>query len=434
MKKKIALGLTGVMLVSALTGCGKFSSEYLLDVDYSDYVEVCNYKGLEGEKVIVEVTDEEVQEEIEYRMYDYATTEEITDRGIEIGDLATVDYTATIDGAEAEDYSGTEEEIYVGDGYYYPELEDALVGMKTGESKTVEVELTEEYAAEEDIGKKLSLEVKVNKITVDDVPIYNEDFVKDITEYDSMEEYEAAVKKELKESKEESYKYEVIDTMMTYIVDNSRFDGYPEELYTQCEENYDISNEYMAAMYGMETEEYLELMGIDDETKKADIEENINYELVIGAIAQKEKIDSNEEEINEFVKDTYEDYGYESEEEFLEDYTKKEIGYELVYEKVLEFLYDNADLKEMSEEEYQEAHPEEEYYEEEESEDEADESSEVEDAESEEETTASETTDVENAEEDATSEGETTENSETSEADNLDESNTSEETTTEQEE
>ena len=433
MKKKIALGLTGVMMLSALTGCGKFSSKYLLDVDYSDYVKLCEYKGLEGEKVKVEITDEEIQEEVDYRMYDYATTDVVTDRGIEIGDCANIDYAATMDGAEAEEYSGEDEELYVGEGYYYPELEDALVGMKTGESKDVEVELTEEYAEEEDVGTKISLNVKVNEISVDNIPEYNEEFVKENTDYDSIEDYEASIKEELKESKEETYKYEVIDTMMIYMMDNSKFDGYPEELYTQCEENYDSSNEYMAAMYGMELEDYLDLMGIDDATRKEEIEYSVNYELVIGAIAQKEKIDSDKDEINKFVKDTYEEYGYESEDEFLADYTEEEIGCELIYEKVIEFLYDNAELKEVSEEEYQEAHPEDEYYEEEDSEDEATESSEVEDAESEEETTASETTDVENAEEDVTSEEETTENSETSETYNSEESNTSEETTTEQE-
>lgn len=424
MKKKVALGLTGIMMISALTGCGNFSSKYLLDVDYSDYVKLCEYKGLDGEKVKVEVTDEEIQEEVDYRLYDFVTTEEITDRGIEIGDCANIDYTATMDGVEASDYSGEGEDLYVGEGYYYPELEDALVGMKTGESKTVEVELTEDYADAEDVGKKISLEVKVNGISLDNLPEYNEDFVKENTDYDSIADYEASIEEELKASKEETYKYEVIDTMMTYIVDNSEFNGYPEELYTQCEENYDSSNEYMAAMYGMEIEEYLELMGIDEETKKEDIKANVNYELVIGTIAQKEKIDSDEEEIQKFVTDNYEDYGYESEEEFLSDYSEEEIGYELIYEKVMEFLYDNANLIEVTEEEYLESHPEEEFYEEE-SEDEVEDTSETESVENTEEMDASEENSTENSEEVVISEEDGAESSKEADA--------SEETTTEQE-
>lgn len=364
MKRKIALGLTGIMVLSAMTGCGK-SSKYLLDVDYSDYVKICEYKGVEAEKVKTGVTKEEIQEEVESRMYDFVTYDPITDRGIQVGDYANINYTATMDGKEAEDYSSEEEDILVGEGYLYPELEEALIGMKTGENKKVDVVLTEDYAEEEDVGKKLSLDVKVNEITLENLPEYNETFVKENTDYDSIADYEAAVEKELKEYKDESYKFESIDSIMTYLVDNSEFDGYPEELYKQCEENYDSSNEYNAAMYGMELEDYLNLMGIDEDSKKEDIKANVNYELVVGVIAQKEKIDCTEEEINTFVKDNYSEYGYESEEDFLEDYSKEEIGYELIYEKVTEFLYENAKFKEISEEEYKKAHPEEENFEDE---------------------------------------------------------------------
>lgn len=379
MKKKLALGLTGIMMISALTGCGKFSSKYLLDVDYSNYIKICEYKGLDAEKVKVDVTDEEIQETIETDMYDFATYDPITDRGIEIGDYANIDYTSTLDGQESEDYSGEGEDILVGEGYLYPELEEALIGMKTGESKQIEVELTEDYADDEDVGKKMSVDFKVNEITVENIPEYNEEFVKNNTDFDSIADYEASVKEDLLESKEEEYKYEVIDTMMSYIIDNSQFDGYPDELYKQCEENYDNSNAYTAAMYGMELEDYLELMGIDDDTKKEDIEANVNYELVIGAIAQAEEIDCTEKEIDEFIKDIYADYGYESEEEFLEDYTKDEIGYEIIYEKVLDFLYENANFTEVSEEEYKEAHPEEEYFDEEDSGDESGDTQETDD-------------------------------------------------------
>lgn len=359
MKRKLALGLTGIMMLSAMTGCGKSSSKYLLDIDYSDYVKICEYKGVEAEKVTVSVTDEEIKEEVESQMYDFVTYDPVTDRGIQVGDYANIDYTATMDGKESENYSGEDEDILVGEGYLYPELEDALVGMKTDESKTVDVKLTEDYAEEGDVGKELSLNVKINEITVENMPEYNEDFVKENTDYDSIADYEASVKEELKEYKEESYQYEAIENMMKYIIDNSKFDGYPEELYKQCEEKYDNSNQYMASMYGMELDDYLELMGIDENSKKAEIEANVNYELVIGVIAQKEKIDCTEAEIDDFVKDTYADYGYESEDDFLGDYSREEIGYELIYEKVTEFLYENAKVKEISEEEYKKAHYEE---------------------------------------------------------------------------
>ena len=137
MKKLVAWGLTTVMVATSLVGCGKSSSKYLLDIDYKDYAKLCEYKGVKATKIIYEVTDEAIMEEIEYGLYDYATYDPITDRGAEIGDYATIAYDMMIDGAKNEDLSSEEEEVLIGEGYLYPELEEALVGMKTGESKEV---------------------------------------------------------------------------------------------------------------------------------------------------------------------------------------------------------------------------------------------------------------------------------------------------------
>ena len=102
----------------------------------------------------------------------------------------------------------------------------------------------------------------------------------------------------------------------------------------------------------MELDEFLELFGIDEETKKEEILSNVNYELVIGAIAQAEGIDCTEKEVNEYVDEIYGDYGYESAEAFLKDYTLEEIGYDLIYQKVCDFLYENATFVEKAESDY----------------------------------------------------------------------------------
>lgn len=359
MKKIVALGMTTVMLVSVLTGCGNTSSEYLLDVKYSDYVTLCEYKGVEATKINFDITEQDVQDQVQQNLYEYVTYDTVEDRGVQVGDYANIDYVATLDGAEAEDYSGEGEDVMVGEGYIYPEVEEALVGMKTGEDKTVEVELTEDYAEEEDVGKKLSIELTLNEISVENIPEYTEEFVKENTDFDTMEEYEESLKKEIQESKEEEYKYVSIDEIMNYLIDNSEFDGYPQELYDQCKENYDYSNEYYASMFGVELEDYLEMMGIDEETQKQEIEDNVHYELIIGAIAQAEGIDCTEKEITDFIDDVYADYGYDSAEEFSSDYTNDEIGYELIYEKVADFLYENAKFNDISEDEYLEQQEEE---------------------------------------------------------------------------
>lgn len=352
MKKIIAMGMASIMMIAGLTGCNKAKSDYLLDIDYTDYVKLCDYKGVETTKVVFEVTEEDVQEEIDYTLYEYVTYDPITDRGAKEGDYVVISYTTTIDGQVNEDYSGDEEEVYIGEGYIYPELEDALIGMKTGDTKEVEVTFTEEYVEESMVGKVATIDVTMGDITIEVLPEYNLDFVKENTEFETMEEYEASVKESLEAYKKDEYKYYAVEELFNYVLENSEFDGYPEELYQKCEEMYDSNNEYYASMYGMELEEFLEMFGIDEETKKEEVEYSINYELVIGAIAQEEGIDCSKKEVEEYIEELYPDYDYDSAEEFLEDYSEEEVGYDLLYQKVCDFLYENATFVEISEEDY----------------------------------------------------------------------------------
>lgn len=352
MNKKIALGLTGVMLMAGLTGCGS-KNAYLMDITYSKYVTLCDYENVEANKVIYDVTEDEIKDAIDEDMYEYVTYDEVTDRAAQDGDYANITYTTTIDGAENENYSGEEEDIVIGEGYIFPEVEEALVGMQTGDSKQVDATITEDYAyEEEDTGKKATVAITLNEISVENTPEYTDDFVKENTDYKSKEEYESAKKEELMQSKEEDYKYAAIQEIMQYLIDNSKFNGYPDALYQQCEEQYNNENEYSASMYGMELDEFEEMLGLDEETKKQDIENNVNAELIIGAIAQAENITCSSKEIQQYAKDNYKDYEYESADEFLKDYSEDEIGYQITYEKVTDFLYDHAKFTEISEEDY----------------------------------------------------------------------------------
>lgn len=354
MKKIIALGMASVMIMAGITGCGQ-SNPYLKNISYSKYVDLCDYKGVEASKVTFEITDEEVQSAIDEEMYDYVTYDPITDRAAKEDDYANVTYKTTIDGKENENYSAEDEDVVIGEGYLFPEVEEELVGMKTGDNKKIDVKITEDYAYDDaDIGKKATVDVTLNEISKEIVPEYNDDFVKENTEYKDKAEYEAAKKKELEESREEEYKSAAVQEIMQYLLDNSKFNGYPDDLYTECEENYNNDNEYSASMYGMELSEFEEMLGLDEDTKKQDIINNVNSELIMGAVAQKEKISCSKKEVDQFVKDNYATYGYESAEDFLKDYSEEEVGYQLTYQKVADFLYDNAKLTEISEDEYNE--------------------------------------------------------------------------------
>ena len=382
MKKRVGVLIAGACLVMSITGCG------------GNNVKLGEYKGIEGEKVVCEVSDEEVTEAVEEMMYDYVTYDTVTDRAAIEGDYVNVDYVITkLDGKpyapdaddseeeneeaddskeendeeaeeetaeeeEADDaggddpYSGYGEDIVIGEEYIYPEVEQALIGMKTGDKKTVSAKLTDDYVDEDMVGKTAEIEVTLNEISVENKPDYNDAFVKENLEYDTVAEYEAALKEQLLSDKEEEYKYETVSGIMQKIIDNSTFNGYDKKTYADCEEEYNSSNEQMAAMYGMELADYEELVGIDEDTKKEDILSMVHEHQVVEAIAKAENISVSDKDVNEFAEDNYKDYEYDSAEDFVKDYGMDYLKYYLLSEKVYDYIFDNSKLTEITEEEY----------------------------------------------------------------------------------
>ena len=352
MKKYSGICIAGLLIMTMLTGCG------------SNNVELGEYKGLPADKVIVQVTDEEVKEAVDDLLYDYITYDPITGRAAENGDNVNVDYVISkLDGEKYvpdqddegyDPYSGYAEDIVIGEEYVYPEVEKALIGMKTGEKKTVTAKLTDDFVDDDMVGKTAELEVTLNEILEEKIPEYNDDFIKTNTDYETIAEYEEGLREELKEEKEESYKYETVADLIQIVIDNSKFNGYSNELYETCEEEYNSTNEQMAQMYGLEIADYEEFMGVDEDSKKEEIIAMVHEHQVVEAIASNEGLKVTDDEVKEFVDGMYEDYEYESADDFIKDYGMDYLKYYLLYDKVSDFLYDNAKLNEITEDEYNE--------------------------------------------------------------------------------
>lgn len=349
MKKYIRLAASLAFMAVFATGCGK------------DYVKLGEYKGIEAERVVCEISDEELEEAVEGMMDDYVTYDDVTDRAAKKGDYVNVDYVITkLDGEayEPEDeedyYSGYGEDVTIGEEEIYPEVEKALIGMNKGDKKTVTAKLTDDFVDEDMAGKTAEIEVTLNEISVENKPDYNDAFVKENLDYETTAEYEADLKEQLLEEKEEEYKYETVSQIIQTIIDNSKFNGYDKEMYADCEEEYNSNNEQMAAMYGMELSDYEGLVGIDDATKKEDILSMVHEHQVVEAIARAEGITVEDTEVNEFVEGIYEDYQYESADAFINDYGMDYLKYDFLSDKVYDFLYDNAKLTDITEEEYNE--------------------------------------------------------------------------------
>lgn len=348
------LGIIALIIMAVfLSGCGKQTSKYLLDIDYSDYVTVCDYNNVKATKVTFEVSETDVRQQINQDMYAYVTYEPVTDRGAKEGDFVNIDYTGVIDGVELAEYTDTARDFLLGEGYLYKEADEALIGMKPDEEKTVSIVLDKTTAKNEsEVGKTLVLTIKLNEISVENLPDYNDAFVQENLGFNSVEAYEASVRAKLEYTKKEQYKNVAVEEIMTYLRENSVFDTYPQELYDECKENFETINTQYAQQFNMDLDAYLNLYGIDEDQKEQMIISNVNTALIVGAIAQKEEIDCTDDEVEAYYQANYERYGYDNAADFKVDYKERQIGYEIIYEKIADLLYNSASLTSMTEEEY----------------------------------------------------------------------------------
>lgn len=350
MKKKLLLLATSVCAIGLLAGCSSASKG-----TYDDYITLGEYKGLDLTLIKTEITDDMVDEEIDYFLEDNATYTEITDRAAEENDTVNIDYSGTIDGAEFEDGSAEDFDLVIGEGYLLEDLEAGIVGMTAGETKEISVTFPEDYYDETVAGKDAVFSVTLNKISVEEIPEYTDEFVASVTDYSTTAEFEEALRSELYTSTESDNLSTAGMDALTMVVENTTFDGYPQELYDACKEENDAMNQMYAEMFGLDVSEFED----DEESTKSLIEDMVYQKMVCTAIAEKENIEVSEEEYQQYLEDNYDLYGYESTEEYEESETKESIMDEILTEQVQNFLVENANVTEVTEDEYYEAYDEE---------------------------------------------------------------------------
>ena len=340
MKRKLLLLTTSVCAIGLLAGCSSKGT-------YSEYLTLGEYKNLDLKVIKTEITDDMIDDEIETLLEDNATYTPITDRAAEEGDIVNIDYTGTIDGAEFDGGSMEDFDLEIGSGYLMEDLESALVGTKAGETKEVKVVFSDDYD-EELAGKEAVFTVKINSLSTENIPEYNDEFVASISDYATTAEYEEYLKNELYTSTEADNRQTAGTDALSLVAENSTFNGYPQELYDSCKEEYDAMNQMYAEMFGIDVAD----MEMDEEDTKAIIEEMVNEKMLCTTIAEKEKIKVSDEEYKQYLEDNYEIYGYASAEEYEESETKEAIMDSILTEKVQEFLVENANVTEVSEDEY----------------------------------------------------------------------------------
>lgn len=350
-----ALFLTGAVMAA---GCGKggkednslTSTEAALNYEVGDYVKLGNYKNLEIQRPTASVSDEDMEMYIEEMLDENAEYREITDRAAKEGDSVNIDFTGTIGGEEFEGGSDTDYDLILGEGEFFEEFENNLIGKNVGETVTFSLTFPEDYD-EELGGKEAEFEVKVNAISEVTVPEYNDAFVAGISEYSTIDEYEKAIREELLKSSQEEAVMAAGEDALAQAVENATVSGYPQAVYDFCYNETIESYQFYAELMGMDFDEFLAENMSEEDLESITIS-SVNEVLVVQAIAEEEGLQITDKNYKEEVGAMAEEYGYDSLEEFEADYGMASIVNMLTREKVVDFLYNSAKVEEVSQEEY----------------------------------------------------------------------------------
>ena len=270
------------------------------------------YKGLEVEKMEVSVSDEQVAAELDRMAQNVASTENV-DRPAEMGDTTNIDYEGFDNGVPFEGGKGENFDLKLGSGHFVPGFEDQIVGMSAGEEKDINITFPEDYHADL-AGKAVVFHVKVNKVTVTSVPALDDEFAKDVSEFETLEELKADIRAKAEEQAEKQAKSAFENAAVEKAAENTTVDMpkalVDSELDTQMERFA-----YQLQMSGYSMEQYAKMMGGDMNSLRnafrPQAEKQAKISVTLEKIVEAEGITVSDDEIDEEFEKLAKDYSLE---------------------------------------------------------------------------------------------------------------------------
>lgn len=279
-------------------------------------VEINDYVGLKAEKKVVPVTDEEVEHEIMHVRERNAREVEITDRAAQMEDTVKIDYEGFVDGVAFEGGKGENHSLKLGSGQFIPGFEEQIVGKKIDEPFDVNVKFPEEYHAKELAGKDATFKTLIHAITYSELPAEDDEFAKDVSEFDTLAEYKADLKAKMEKRNEDRAMNEVEGKLADALIEKLEGD-IPEAMIDNEVENmlYDYDQNMRAQ--GLDIETYLKYTGQKIEDVKAQFKPNaerqVKLRLAFEKIAEKENLEVTDEKLEEEYKKLAEMYNIDVE-------------------------------------------------------------------------------------------------------------------------
>ena len=320
---------------------------FTAEVAVKPEVTLGQYKGIEVEKVDTTATDEEVAAELDKEREANSRTITVEDRAVQDGDMTVIDFEGFVDGEAFEGGKGTDYPLTIGSGAFIPGFEEKLVGAEIGKEVEVDVTFPEEYHAKELAGKPAVFKCTVKEIKVKELPELDDDFAQDVSDFDTLEEYKADVRKKVEEKKAADAKAKKEDAVIEKIIEGAAMEIPDAMVETQAERMVDEFAQRLQ-MQGLTMEQYLQFTGGNVqalvEQSKPQALKRIQSRLVLEAVAAAENLTASDEELDAELGRMAEQYKMEVEKlkEMFAEEDLKSVREDLAIQKAVELVTDAA--------------------------------------------------------------------------------------------
>ena len=320
---------------------------FTAEVAVKPAVTLGEYKEIQVEKAPVEVTEEEIQAEVDKEREANSRTVTVEDRAVQKGDIATIDFEGFVDGVAFDGGKGENYDLEIGSNTFIPGFEDQLVGAEIGKELDVNVTFPEEYGAKELAGKEAVFKCKVNGIKVKELPEADDEFAQEVSEFDTLDEYKADIKAKLLKDKEDEAKRAKEDAVIGKIVENATMDIPDAMVEYQTQQMLDDFGRRMQSQ-GLSLEQYFQFTGMTEADYKEQMKpralQNIQSRLVLEAVAEAEKLEATEEDLEKEYAKMAEQYKLDVDKvkEIFGEYQKEELKKDIVIQKAAELVTEAA--------------------------------------------------------------------------------------------
>ena len=305
------------------------------------------YKGIEIEKIEYNVKAEDIKKELEQMQEKNARMVSV-ETPVEKGNTAVIDFEGFVDGEAFEGGKAENHSLEIGSNTFIPGFEDQIIGMKVDEEKEINVKFPDEYFSKDLAGKDAMFKVKVHEIKKKELPKLDDEFAKDVSEFDTLQELKDSIKERLEKQNKDREKYEKEDAVIKVVTSEMKVD-IPSGMIEVEIDNMVKDMEQRMSYQGLKLEQYLQMVNKTEEEFRKEYEpqaiEAIKSRLALEAIIKEEKIEAKEEEVKEKIAEMAKNYGKKPEELENNQNIKDYIEQGIKNEKAIDLLVENSKTK-----------------------------------------------------------------------------------------